>query len=75
MVIKDGDKSLFTLWNHKIIIENDVGRNNAAGIHPLRREFRMPTRGDVRTPVIYGSSTGNATCPATFHTAAKGLGA
>lgn len=37
-----------------MIIENDVGRNNAASIHPLRREFRMPTRGDVRTPVIYG---------------------
>lgn len=49
MVVK-----IYLHWYHEMIIENDVGRNNAASIHPLRREFRMPTRGDVRTPVIYG---------------------
>lgn len=43
-------------WNWRrqeggVIIEDDAGRNNALGIHRLstRREFRMPTRGDVRT--------------------------
>lgn len=39
------------LWKVEgAIIEDDAGRNNALGIHRLSmgREFRMPTRGDVR---------------------------